>query len=56
MLRNPKGGGVTTIYAGTGCVIFRVPFFEQIMNFGVSFLLKSQVVMNFGVSLKKITL
>ena len=27
-----------------------VPFFEQKMNFGVSFLLKSQVVINLGVS------
>ena len=27
------GGGVTNIYAGTGCAIFRVPFFEQRINF-----------------------
>ena len=44
------GGGVTTIYAGAGCAIFRVPFFEQKINFGVSFLVKSQVVIIFGVS------
>ena len=42
---------VTTIYAGTGCVIFGVPFFEQKINFGVSFLVKSQDVIKFGVSL-----
>ena len=35
-----RGGGVTTIYAGTGCAIFGVPFFEQKINFGVSFLVK----------------
>ena len=29
---------------------FGVPFFEQKINFGVSFLVKSQVVINFGVS------
>ena len=29
---------------------FGVPFFEQKINFGVSFLLKSQVVINFEVS------
>ena len=44
------GGGVTTIYAGTGCAIFGVPFFKQQINFGVSFLVKSQLVINFGVS------
>ena len=27
---------------GTGCAIFWVPFFEQKVNFGVSFLVKSQ--------------
>ena len=27
------GEGVSTIYAGTGCAIFRVHFFEQKMNF-----------------------
>ena len=43
-------GGVTTIYAGTGCAIFWGAFFEQKINFGVSFLVKSQVVINFGVS------
>ena len=49
-MRKPGGGGVTTIYAGTGCAIFWVPFFEQKINFGVSFLVKAQVVINFGVS------
>ena len=29
---------------------FGVSFFEQKINFGVSFLVKSQVVINFGVS------
>ena len=29
---------------------FGVPFFEQKINFEVSFLVKSQVVLNFGVS------
>ena len=29
---------------------FGVLFFEQKVNFGVSFLVKSQVVINFGVS------
>ena len=46
----PGGGGVTTIYEGTGCAIFGVPFFQQKINFGVPFLVKSQVVINFGVS------
>ena len=31
----------------------RVPFFEQKINFGVSFLVKSQVVINFVVSFWK---
>ena len=48
---SPGGGGVTTIYTGTGCAIFWGAFFEQKINFGVSFLLKSQVVINFGVPL-----
>ena len=30
--------------------VFGVPFFEKKISFGVSFLVKSQVVMNFGVS------
>ena len=47
---NSRGGGVTTIYAGTGCATFGMSFFEQKINFGVSFLVKSQVVINFGVS------
>ena len=37
-------GGVTTIHAGRGCAIFWSAFFEQKINFGVSFLVKSQVV------------
>ena len=41
---------VTTICAGTGFAIFGVPFFEQKLNCGVSFLVKSQVVINFGAS------
>ena len=32
---------------------FGAPFFEQKINFGVSFLVKSQVVVNFGVSFWK---
>ena len=34
---------------------FGVPFFEQKINFGVSLLVKSQVVINFGVSFWKNT-
>ena len=34
------GGGVTSIYTGTGRAIFGVPFFEQEINFGVSFLVR----------------
>ena len=45
-----RGGGVTTIYAGTGYAIFGVPFFEQKIDFGVSLLVKSREVMNLGVS------
>ena len=44
------GWGVTTMYQGIGCAIFGVPFFEQKINLGVSFLVKSQVVINSGVS------
>ena len=29
---------------------FGVPFFEQKINFGLSFLVKSQVVINYGMS------
>ena len=32
---------------------FGVPVFEKKINFGVSFLIKSQVVINFGVSFQK---
>ena len=32
---------------------YEVPFFEQKINFGVSFLVKSQEFINFGVSFKK---
>ena len=46
----PGGGGVTIIYEGTGCAIFWYAFFQLKINFGVSFLVKSQVVINFGVS------
>ena len=35
---------------------FGVPFFEQKINFGESFLVKSQVVINFGCHFRKITL
>ena len=35
--------------------LFEVPFFEQKINFGVSLLVKSQVVINFGVSFCKNT-
>ena len=48
------GGGVTTIYASTRCLIFWVPFFEQKINFLVSVLVKSQVVVKFwGFSFEK---
>ena len=33
-----------------GVPFFGVPFLEQKINFGVSFLVKSQVVINLGVS------
>ena len=47
----PGGGGaVTTIYAGTEYVIFLGCRFRVENNFGVSFLVISQVVINFGVS------
>ena len=32
--------GVTSIYTGTGRAIFGVPFLEQEINFGVSFLVR----------------
>ena len=35
---------------------FGVPFFKQEINFGVSFLVKSQVVINFGCHFRKVTL
>ena len=38
-----RGGGVTTIYEGTkvrGVPFLGVPFFQQKINFGVSFLVK----------------
>ena len=44
-------GGVTTIYAGTGCAIFWGAFSRAEINFGVSFLRKPQVVITFGVSI-----
>ena len=40
MVHLQPGVEVTTIYAGTGCAIFGVSFFEQKINFGVSFLVK----------------
>ena len=43
------GGGVTTIHEGTGCAIFWGAFFPAENKFVVSFLVKSQVVINFGV-------
>ena len=46
-------GGVTTIYAGTGCAISYGAFFEQTINFEVSFLVKSHGFINDGVSFKK---
>ena len=49
---DPGGGGVTTISAGTGCAIFWSAFFRAKMNFGESFLLKSQVVKFWGVILE----
>ena len=45
----PGGGGVTTIYAATGCVIFRGAFFRAEINFGVSFVVKSHEVIHFAV-------
>ena len=47
------GVGVTTIYAGTGCAIFWGAFFRVQNKFWVSFLVESQVVINFGVSFLK---
>ena len=45
------GGGVKLPYMRVRDVpFFGVSFFEQEINFGVSFLVKSQVVMNFGMS------
>ena len=35
------------------CPFCGVPFLEQQINFGVSLLVKSQVVINFGVSFQK---
>ena len=45
---NSRGEGLTTIYEGTGCAIFWGAFFPAKINFGISFLVKSQVVINFG--------
>ena len=39
-----------------GCAIFWGAFFEQKINFGVSFLVESQVVINLGYNFRKITL
>ena len=46
-------GRVTIVYAGTGRPILWGTFFEQKMNFRVSFLVKAQVVLHFGVSFSK---
>ena len=40
-MQHSGGGGVTTIHTGTGLAFSGVPFFEQKINFGVSFLVKS---------------
>ena len=51
-LRIEPGGGVAAIFPCTGCAIFSgafFPFFERKINFGVSFLVRSQVIINFGV-------
>ena len=45
-----RGGGVTTICSGTGCATFWVAFFEAEISFGVSFLIKSQIDIDFEVS------
>ena len=46
----PGGGGVTTIYAGTGCAIFWGAFFRAENKFWGIIFGKLQVVINFGVS------
>ena len=51
--KHPGRGGVTTTYPGTGCAFIGVPFIEQKINVGVSISIKSQVVINFGVSFFK---
>ena len=50
MAQKPGGGGNYHICRYGMCHFFGVPFFEQKINFGVSFLVKSQVVINFWVS------
>ena len=49
----PGGGGNYHICRYGMCRFFGVPFFERKRNFGVSCLVKSQLVINFGVSFKK---
>ena len=55
LINSAPGGRVTTIYAGTGCAIFWGTFFrgenkfEQKINLGVLFLVKSKLVINSGV-------
>ena len=44
------GGGELPYIEVWEVPFFGVPFFEQKINFGVSFLVKSQVVINFGAS------
>ena len=41
-----RGGGVTTTHAGKGCAISWGAFFRAENHFGVSFLTRSQVVIN----------
>ena len=45
-----EGGGVVTIYSSAGCATFSGAFFRQKINFGVSFLVESQIDINVGVS------
>ena len=42
------GGGGGNYHKCTGSAIFWDTFFKQKINFGVSVLVKSQVVINFG--------
>ena len=42
-----------TIYAGTGCAILWSAFYQAENKFWASFLVKSQVIINSGVSFQK---